>query len=97
MLEEFTTDNKIFAHIITKFFVVKQLAIIIGLSMTVALPINIQWCSYIFMLVFVAASIFIQYRFIDYDSPKSLIFNNKMKDALDSVNALYITKSPNEG
>jgi hypothetical protein len=81
MLEEFTTDNKIFSHIITKFFVIKQLAMIIGLSMVVPLPKNIQWCAYLFMLVFVLVSVFIQYRYIKYDSPKNLIFNNKMKEA----------------
>ena len=52
--------------------------------------------AYNFMMVFVLASIFIQQNFIKFDSPKNLIIQNKMKEALESIKALYLTKSQDE-
>ena len=53
--------------------------------------------AYNFMMIFVIASIFIQQNFIKFDSPKNLIIQNKMKEALESIQALYLTKSQEEG
>lgn len=67
-----------------------------GLLMIVPLNNLALNYAYNFMMVFVLASIFIQQNFIKFDSPKNLIIQNKMKEALESIKALYLTKSQDE-
>ena len=81
MLEEYTTDHKTFAHITTKFFVIKQLTMMISFSMVALLAYDLQWVAYLSMLVLVVAALFIRHRYIAFDTPKNLIFNNKMVEA----------------
>jgi len=68
-----------------------------GLLMIVPLDNLALNYAYNFMMIFVIASIFIQQNFIKFDSPKNLIIQNKMKEALESIQALYLTKSQEEG
>ena len=67
-----------------------------GLLMIVPLNNLALNYAYNFMMVFVLASIFIQQNFIKFDSPKNLIIQNKMKEALESIKALYLIKSQDE-
>ena len=69
---------------------------LLGLLMIVPLNKYSLNYAYNFMMIFVFASLFIHYNFIKYDSPKNLIIQNKMKEALESIQALYLTKNQDE-
>ncbi len=107
MIEDFTTDNKIFSVIITRFFIIKQIANTIGVF--TILPLSyIRGTTYNYrdngpltyvysiMLVPVVLCILIWYKYVNHDSPKNLIANGKLDEALKSVEALYLTRDPSE-
>lgn len=105
MIEDFSTDNKLFSVIISRFFILRQLGNFIGVFTILPLSYIKGTYSYYYsyspetkfysiLLIPVALSILIWYKCMKHDSPKNLIAIGKLDEALKSVQALYLTRDP---